>query len=322
MSSHVSRRLFRAKIALPTALATVGLVAMTIPSAAQTTSQPTNPAAGGAVAATSGALSTRVFAVGDIGLCGKKAAKRIAAVAKLLTKRAGPVLALGDLAYPKGSKTNFAQCYKPSFGKLKKRTWPVPGNHEYVTPRAADYFSYFGKRVGTPAKPYYSRNFGSWHFVMLNSNCVNLAGGCAPHSAEYRWLQADLAAHPNACLAAAWHHPMFSSTPKKAETNAAPLFSLLQNAGADLLLVGHQHNYERFLRMGINGQPASSGIRQFSVGTGGAEFYPFATAVAGSRKRVTKVSGALQLDLRRTGYSWKFLATTGKLVRDRGSDHC
>ena len=120
------------------------------------------------------------------------------------------MLALGDLAYPTGTADQFKHCYDPVWGSFKNRTYPVPGNHEYMTAGAAGYFEYFGAAAGDPTKGYYSYDLGSWHIVALNSNCDPI-GGCDAGSPQEQWLQADLAAHPNACTLAYMHFPLYSS---------------------------------------------------------------------------------------------------------------
>src|SRR6266446_2635852 len=130
------------------------------------------------------------------------------ATAKLLEQIAGTVMAVGDLAYPDGSKENLA-CYDKTWGRVKARTRPAPGNHEFHAAGARPYFDYFGAAAG-PKGGYYSYELGTWHIVVLNSECKDI-GGCDAGSREVRWLRADLAAHPAACTLAYWHKPLFSS---------------------------------------------------------------------------------------------------------------
>ena len=263
-------------------------------------------------------LSTRIYAAGDIGVCGSL---EMRAVGAFLAGRPEPFVALGDMAYPNGTAEDFKDCYDPYFGPFKDRTWPVLGNHDYPPAGESGYFSYFGLRVGTPAAPYYSTDFGNWHFVMLNSNCKDFSTGCGTNSSQYKWLQQDLAAHPGKCLAAVTHHPFYSSAGLEIKDTTA-LWNLLDEAGADLLLSGHQHNYERFARMGSTGQTKATGIRQFIVGTGGAPLGPFGEPVIGSQVRTSTTWGPLQLDLRADGYSWNFVRVRGSAVTDSGSDSC
>src|SRR2546429_6956147 len=98
------------------------------------------------------------------------------ATTKLLEKISGTVMAVGDLAYPDGTPENFA-CYDRTWGRVKSRTRPAAGNHEFHSAGAAYYFQYFGPAAGESSKGYYSYELGCWHIVVLNSECVE-AGGC------------------------------------------------------------------------------------------------------------------------------------------------
>jgi hypothetical protein len=145
---------------------------------------------------------------GDIASCRSTGDE---ATAGLLAGIDGTVATFGDNAYQRGTAADFAQCYEPSWGQFKARTFPSPGNHDYDTAGASGYFDYFGTAAGAPGTGYYSYELGSWHVISLNSNCSAVVGGCAPGSPQEQWLKADLAAHSNACTLAYWHHPRFSS---------------------------------------------------------------------------------------------------------------
>ena len=146
-----------------------------------------------------------IIAGGDIASCNSTGDEQTAA---LLDNIAGTVITLGDNAYESGTINNFNNCYDPSWGRQKARTYPTPGNHDYLTPGATGYFTYFGAAAGDPHKGYYSYDIGDWHIIVLNSNCVEV-GGCGVKSAQVAWLQSDLAAHPTLCTLAYWHHPLF-----------------------------------------------------------------------------------------------------------------
>ncbi len=154
---------------------------------------------------------------GDIALCRSLETKaRVEATAalletELLANSGVTVATFGDNAYPKGTATDFAECYDPSWGNFLTQTRPSPGNHEYETPGASGYFNYFGAAAGDPNEGYYSYDLGSWHVISLNSNCSSVPGGCAAGSPQEQWLREDLAANPNTCTLAYWHHPRFSS---------------------------------------------------------------------------------------------------------------
>jgi hypothetical protein len=190
------------------------------------------------------------------------------------------VLALGDNQYYCGGYQAFVQSYDLSWGRIKSITHPSVGNHEYLTSggtscdstnaEAAGYFQYFGAAAGTVGQGYYSFDIGAWHIIALNSNCTD-AGGCASPSPQYLWLQADLAAHTNQCILAYWHIPLFSSG-GRAAPNSQAFWNLLYAYHADLILNGHDHIYERFAPQDPTGAlDISQGIREFIVGTGGAD---------------------------------------------------
>jgi len=135
-----------------------------------------------------------ILAVGDIASCGADSLGD-EATASLVSGLAGDILALGDLAYDKGSEDDFRKCYEPAWGKLKARTHPVPGNHEYYTKDAKSYFAYFGAAAGAVGAGWYSFDIGTWHIVALNSNCEEI-GGCGRSSPQGQWLTQDLEQHP------------------------------------------------------------------------------------------------------------------------------
>ncbi|HEY5873045.1 MAG TPA: metallophosphoesterase, partial [Gaiellaceae bacterium] len=179
------------------------------------------------------------------------------------------VLALGDIQYEVGAGDAFEASYDASWGRVKPVTRPVPGNHEYRTAGAAGYFEYFGAGAGDPTTGYYSYGLGNWHVVALNSNCAAV-GGCDAGSTQERWLRADLAAHPSRCTLAYWHHPRYSSGWHGSDSSYVAFWQALVDADADLVLVGHDHDYERFAPQDAGGRrDLERGIREFVVGTGG-----------------------------------------------------
>lgn len=271
--------------------------------------RPVTGPAGGAV----------ILAAGDIAGC---ETDKDEATARLLDPRA-TVLALGDLAYEAGSAEHFADCYQPSWGPYRAFTRPVPGNHEYRQPSASPYFEYFGISAGPPGQGWYSFDVGPWHLIALNSNCADV-GGCGAGSAQLDWLTRDLAAHPSRCTLAYWHHPRFSSgSTHGGSDQLAPFWDVLFAAGADLVLTGHEHNYERFSPLDPAGQvDPARGVRQFVVGTGGRSLYPFGPAVAGSEFRDGDSFGLLGLVLGDDGYEWQFVSVDGRRVVDSGSGQC
>lgn len=230
---------------------------------------------------------------------------------------------LGDNAYQSGAIEEFADCYEPSWGRHKARTRPAAGNHEYYTPGAAGYYDYFGAAAGEPGKGYYSYDLGTWRAVVINSNCYDV-GGCHAGSPQEQWLRADLAAHRRPCTLAYWHYPRFSSGMWHGSFSLMqPIWQALYDAGAEVVLSGHEHNYERFAPQDADGaaDPAR-GIRQFVVGTGGKELYPLGPGIPNSEVRNDQSFGVLKLILRAGAYDWEFLPVAGQTSRDSGSAPC
>jgi hypothetical protein len=254
---------------------------------------------------------------GDISRCDSDADS---ATARLLDGIAGRVFAAGDNAYPSGSSTNYRDCYGPTWGRWTSRTSPVPGNHEYETRGAAGYFAWFGARAGDPATGWYAYDLGTWRIYSLNSNCADV--GCGPTSNQVGWLKADLSSHPRACVAAVWHHPRFSSGEHGNSTLVADLWKTLEAAGAELVLNGHDHDYERFAPQTADGTPAADGLREFVVGTGGTPLRAFGSPKPNSVVRSSSAHGVLKLTLRAGGYDWAFVPVAGESFTDRGSGTC
>ncbi|MDQ5822506.1 MAG: metallophosphoesterase [Actinomycetota bacterium] len=260
-----------------------------------------------------------LIAVGDVGACNSAADEE---TAKLVATLPGTIALLGDIAYEHGTDDEFARCYDPSWGRFKSRTRPAPGNHEYVTPGAAGYFRYFGPRAGPDSRGYYSYNLGAWHVVALNSNCSQ-AGGCAAGSAQERWLRADLRRSRAKCTLAYWHHPRFSSGLHGDDATVAPLWQALYDDRAELVLSGHDHDYERFMPQNANGVlDRNRGIRQIVVGTGGRSLYPILAGRPNSWIRNDRTYGVLRLTLAPGRYSFRFLPVLGGTFTDRGSVRC
>jgi len=254
---------------------------------------------------------------GDVAVCGLTGDSR---TARLLDGIAGRVFASGDLAYPDGTTAQFRDCYGPTWGRWLLRTSPAPGNHEYNSAGAAPYYAYFGSRAGTPGRGWYAYDLGSWRIYSLNSNCTIV--GCGATSAQVTWLKADLAAHPRACVAAVWHHPRFSSGAHGNNPSVARLWTTLEEAGAELALTGHDHDYERFAPQTGGGSTDPEGIREFVVGTGGAALRPFETIKANSAVRNASSFGVLALTLRPGRYDWRFVPAEGDTFRDAGTGTC
>ncbi len=248
------------------------------------------------------------------------------ATAKLIDAIPGTVFAAGDLAYQHGTYEEFVKCYGPTWGRFKARTRPTPGNHEYNGATAIGYFRYWDGRAGDPGKGYYSYDLGTWHIVVLNTNCGSKElGGCAEGSPEETWLKQDLAAHPAACTLAYGHHALFSSglLPKHAEhPELRALWQDLYDAHADMILAGHEHSYERFAPQNPEGNPdPEHGIREIVVGTGGRSHTPLGYAKPNSEVRDDKTYGVLKLTLSPGKYSWEFIPVPGKRAQPKINDY-
>jgi alkaline phosphatase len=255
---------------------------------------------------------------GDIARCDDNSDR---ATARLLGKIPGTVFTLGDNAYPDGTRAQFGKCYRPTWGKYKKRTKPTVGNHEYNSPGARPYFDYFGARAGKPGRGYYSYDRGSWHIVTLNSNCDEV--GCRSRSRQARWLRRDLAKNRSRCTLAYFHHPLRASGSNYDSPEVRRFWTILDNRGADVILSAHAHRYERFAPMTPSGKRANRGIRQFIVGTGGAPGgaqkgpkHPHVQA-----KRIG-TPGVLKLRLGSGFYRWKFVPVANRTFTDSGRDRC
>jgi acid phosphatase type 7 len=249
----------------------------------------------------------------------------------LVAMNPAAVLSLGDNQYYCGGLAAFQQVYDPTWGRLKAITHPVVGNHEYLqsggtgcnstNAGAAGYFNYFGTAAGTPGQGYYSFDIGAWHLIAINSNCTD-AGGCSASSPQAQWLAADLAAHSNMCTLAYWHIPLFSSG-GRAASNTRSIWAQLYAAGVDVVLTGHDHIYERFARQTDAGvRDDHAGIREFVVGTGGANHTSLVTTAPNSEVRDTKSFGVLKMTLHPDRYDWQFQAEGNGTLSDHGSETC
>jgi acid phosphatase type 7 len=262
---------------------------------------------------------------GDIASCKDPEGAR--ATAKLIEKISGTVFAAGDLAYEKGSPAEFQDCYGPTWGEFKARTKPALGNHEYGTRTASGYFQYWGAQAGPVGQGYYSYDLGSWHIVVMNTNCGKTGlADCGKDSPEEEWLRKDLADHPDACVLAYGHQTLFSSGILKAHAVHQELKDLwwdLYAAHAALVLAGHEHSYERFAPQDPDGKADPvNGIREIVVGTGGRSHEPLGFAAANSEVRNTDTFGVLKLTLTPGHYTWEFIPEEGKTFTDSGSGEC
>ena len=240
------------------------------------------------------------------------------ATAELLDTIPGTVFTLGDHAYPKGAKKTFEKCYGLSWGRHKDRTRPSFGNHDSRTSNGRPYYSYFGEAAGPKGLGYYSYSLGAWHIVVLNSELP-----MERNSRQVGWLRKDLAENPSTCTMAYWHIPMFSSGAHGNHPEMIDTWRVLYEAGVDVVLGGHDHDYERFAPQNPEGQPdPDRGIRQFVVGTGGAGVYRFNIVAQNSEVRQWQTYGVIKFTLHPDSYDWEFVRAKGMPFEDKGSAQC
>jgi hypothetical protein len=266
-----------------------------------------------------------VLAAGDIADCrylraaDSGAALTADLVARELAKNTSAmVLTLGDNTYPVGAPAEFSNCYEPTWGRFKTRTFPSPGNHDYATKNASGYYAYFGATAGPEQRGYYSIDAGNWQIISLNSNLR------PPDSeAQLEWLKSELERRKAPCTLAYWHHPVFSSGGHGDSPRMMAAWKLLAAANAELVLAGHDHNYERFAPMdGAGGKNKRRGMRQMVIGTGGSGLTPMRFPRSNSEVGDNSTHGVLKLVLKDNGYEWEFLPVTQDGFTDKGAALC
>lgn len=262
------------------------------------------------ITSTSPEGSVTFVGAGDISSCDNNNDEL---TAQLLESIPGTVFTVGDNAYDSGTLSQFMNCYDPTWGRYKDRIKPVPGNHEYLTSGASGYFQYFNN-----IPSYYAYNLGSWRIYALNSE-IDVSAS----SEQVKWLRADLSANPSQCVLVYWHRPRWSSGDHHgSDETYQTLWQILYEAGAEVILNGHEHNYERFAPMNAAGQADPLGLREFVVGTGGKNHYSFGTILPNSEVQDDTSFGVLKLTLRPTGYDWQFIPAAGSTFTDSGSTDC
>jgi hypothetical protein len=252
------------------------------------------------------------------------------------------VLTLGDNQYFCGGYRAFQRSYDPTWGRVKDLTHPTPGDHDYIihsNPDATDcsdeadaagYYRYFGHAALDPntQKSWYSFDVTTtdgtaWHVISLNAAC-EFVGGCGAGSPQETWLREDLAANPATCTLAYWYAPRFSSGRHGSDPQYTAFWQDLYDAGAEVVLNGHDHDYERFAPQTPDQEVAPEGIREFVVGTGGVGH----EAMRPHRREINSVVandrtfGVLQLELRPTSYRWRFSPEKGHRFSDAGTGSC
>jgi len=270
-----------------------------------------------------------IGAAGDIidGSCHATTCPYYAVSTAINSMHPGAALALGDLSNLSGSLGDYTGRFNESWGRFKSIIHPVPGNHDYSVPGAANYYTYFGAAAHGP-NGYYSYNLGNWHLVAVNAECGQGShdlgsGACAAGSTQEKWLKADLAANTKPCTLAYWHKARYSSGYGRDNSYMSAIYQDLYNANAEIVLSGHSHDYERFAPQDNTGHvDTARGITQFVVGTGGASFTGLSSREANSRVFQNTVHGALKLVLHTNSYSWSFMPIAGKTFSDSGSANC
>ena len=256
---------------------------------------------------------------GDIAECDRQDDE---ATADLLDLIPGTVYTAGDNVYDYGTAEEFANCYDPSWGRHKARTYPSAGNHEYRTDGAAPYYAYFGAAAGDPGKGYYSYDLGEWHIIVLNSNCSEI-GGCEAGSPQEQWLRQDLAANSTLCTLAYWHDPRFNSGNHGNHPSVGDFWQALYDFGVDVVINGHAHHYERFAPQDPAGlADPVNGIREFIVGTGGKSHAALVEIQPNSEIANDDTFGVLKFILHPTGYDWEFIPVPGESFTDSGFETC
>lgn len=294
---------------------------MLLPLAACSGGQATDDPAASSAPAPRGAIT--VVAAGDISTCPGVDCGPADTAALVDDIDPKAVLTLGDNQYPSGLLADFKEKYAKTWGQFRDITYPAPGNHEYVASSDADgYFSYFGEAARPETDGYYSFDLGDWHLVALNSNdeCTKLA--CDDGSAQQRWFADDLTDSDARCTLAYWHHPRWSTGEHGDAESSDALWQTAADGGVDLVLNGHDHNYERYAAQDASGAAAEQGTVEIVAGTGGAEVRDFAESDGPlTAARVEGRKGVLRLDLGKSSYSWRFVAVGGEVL-DQGQADC
>lgn len=263
------------------------------------------------------ARAPTIVAAGDIA-CGGDPCQSQRQTARLIRKMSPrAVLTLGDHQYPEGAYNDFLSSYRPTWGRFRGKTHPTPGNHDYYSGGAGGYFRYFGKRAHQKTGGTYTFDVGAWHVLSINS------GVGRPSSALVARMRRNLAGDRHRCELAYWHHARFSSGHEHgSDERMSDMWRVMVNAGVDVVLSGHEHNYERFARLDASGRPNPRGTRQFVVGTGGIDdLYNLGSGIRGSQKRIDNRHGVLRMRLKARAYVWKFVSAAGSTL-DRGRAKC
>ena len=263
-----------------------------------------------------------LIGAGDICHSGDEMANGYATAAVIEARPNDLVFTAGDNSNESGSDSDYANCVAPTWGVFKDRTHPAAGNHDYDSSvTAAPYFAFYPQALGPAGLGWYSYDLANdWHVIVLNGNC-SYVGGCGAGSEQELWLESDLAANAGKHLIAIWHQPLFSSGSKHGDDpDYLAFWQDLYAAHASIVINGHDHDYERFAPQTPNGVADPSGIREFVVGTGGAQERDFGPIDPNSEVHATGTYGVLELTLHADSYSWTFIPASGGNFNDSGTD--
>ncbi|MFZ6656705.1 metallophosphoesterase family protein [Undibacterium sp. TJN19] len=269
--------------------------------------------------------SVTIYAAGDIADCRKKAPadSMAAATAELIAAglekdSTARVITLGDNTYPVGKPEEFTRCYEPTWGRFKDKTLPSPGNHDYGMPKGLGYYNYFGDLAGPERRGYYALQLGKWQIISLNSNLDKVQ-----MQVQLNWLKEELSSNKKNCTLAFWHHPAYSSGGHGNNDIMQEAWKMLAETKADIVLSGHDHDYERFAPLDANGdRDDKNGMRSFVVGTGGAKLTPMFLPKGATEIRDNSTNGVLKLSLQDKSYEWEFLPVPGQNFTDKGKGIC
>ncbi len=267
-----------------------------------------------------------LIGAGDIAFCGDEPEhqgdeKTAALVKTLLASEPGAtVFTTGDTVYGDGTMAELKNCFDPSWGQFKDRIRPAPGNHDYQVDQGGPYYTYFGAAAGEPGVGYYSYDLGDWHIVALNSNCNDIA--CGDDSRQVAWLQQDLQTSNKRCTLMYWHHPRFSSGKAGGSSSVNSFWRTAYEMGVDVVVNGHDHDYERFAPMNAKGEADPNGVREFVVGTGGAVLRDWGTVKLNSEVRYDHEYGVIMFHLYPDRYEWQFVPVNDSALTDSGSGVC
>jgi len=262
-----------------------------------------------------------LIGAGDIAFCGEYEIGDDATAAIIERYPQAVVFTAGDNVQHEGMPDEYLNCFNPTWGRFKNRIKPSPGNHDYATNDGAAYYEYFGEAAGPPGLGYYSYDLGSWHIVALNSNCGKV--DCSPDSDQVQWLRQDLANSDKQCTLLYWHHPRWSSAAERGgDGNVHSFVTVANEYGAEIIVSGHNHQYERFAPMDTSGNFAREGIRQFVTGTSNIHRYGFGSIHPNSETRDSETLGVLLFRLFPGYYEWEFIPIPGGTYYDSGTDVC